>query len=96
MLFRILVTMGSDGLIKNWSFTDDSSDDAKMTLVSTLSGHSNWVWDAAFSADSSFMLSGSSDGTARLWDVESGEIVCVYLGHSKSITSVAINDSIFS
>ena len=89
--------MGSDAVIKQWSFDDnDSSFSEKLKLNSTLTGHSSWIWDAAFSADSSFILSGSSDSTARLWDMNSGEIICIYLGHTKSITAVAINDSILS
>ncbi len=51
-------------------------------------GHSAWVWDCAFSADSAclvlatletltpflgaYLISGSSDKTAKLWDVQGG------------------------
>lgn len=83
--------MGSDGLIKNWCFDKDTN---TLKLSSTLSGHSNWVWDAAFSADSSFILTGASDNTARLWDAEAGEMISIFSGHAKAITAVAINDSI--
>ena len=89
--FRVLVTMGSDGLIKTWSIDKQSK---SISLSSTLSGHTNWIWDAAFSADSSFILTGSSDNTARLWDMSAGEVICIYSGHSKAITAVAINDTI--
>ncbi len=41
--------------------------------VRTLSGHTNAVGDLAFSPDGRALLSGSDDGTARLWDVASGE-----------------------
>lgn len=83
--------MGSDGLIKNWTLDLESK---SFKLSSTLSGHSNWVWDAAFSADSSFILTGASDNTARLWDTAAGEMISIYTGHTKAITAVAINDSI--
>jgi target of rapamycin complex subunit LST8 len=83
--------MGSDGLIKNWSIDSQNN---SINLSSTLSGHNNWVWDAAFSADSSFILTGSSDNTARLWDMAAGEVISIYSGHSKAITAVAMNDSI--
>lgn len=36
-------------------------------------GHTNVVWWASFSPDRKRVLSGSDDGTARLWDVESGQ-----------------------
>lgn len=32
-------------------------------------GHQRWVWDAVFSADSCYLISASSDSTAKLWDV---------------------------
>ena len=89
----MLVTIGSDGLIKNWSLDLNSK---SLHLSSTLTGHSNWVWDSAFSADSSFLLSGASDNTARLWDMTADEMICMYTGHSKAITAVAMNDSILN
>lgn len=90
---RLLVTLGSDSQVKIWSIHSDSQ---SVKLASTLSGHSNWIWDAAFSADSSFILTGASDNTARLWDVTTGEMICIYSGHSKAISAVAMNDSILT
>lgn len=60
--------------------------------VQLLSGHTRWVWDAAFSADSAYIVTASSDGTARLWDVSSGETVRTYTGHQKAVTTIAMND----
>lgn len=31
--------------------------------------HQRWVWDAVFSADSFYIVTASSDTTAKLWDV---------------------------
>lgn len=31
--------------------------------------HQRWVWDAVFSADSYYIITASSDQTAKLWDV---------------------------
>ena len=59
----------------------------------SLEGHSKWVWDATFSADSMYVLTASTDTTVRLWEVQSGEQVSVFTGqHTKGITSVALND----
>jgi WD40 repeat protein len=34
--------------------------------------HTNWVVASAFSADGATLVSGTDDGTLRLWDVRSG------------------------
>ena len=38
-----------------------------------------WVWDAAFTADSRYLLTASSDSVARLWSLKTGEVVFVRL-----------------
>ena len=64
----------------------------KSTPIQQLIGHTQWVWDAAFSADSAYIVTASSDGTSKLWDVRSGEMVCTYVGHQKAVTAIAMND----
>jgi len=39
----------------------------------TLQGHAGWVSAVVLSADGKTALSGSSDGTLKVWDVETGE-----------------------
>jgi G protein beta subunit-like protein len=50
-------------------------------LDKTLYGHSKWVWDCAFSCDSDFLISVSSDGVAKIWKTDTGEIVRNLKGH---------------
>ena len=54
---------------------------------------SSWVWDAAFCADSTYLVTASSDQIARLWNLRSGEVVRQYHGHESAVTCVALNDS---
>ncbi len=54
---------------------------------------SKWVWDAAFCADSSYLVTASSDRVARLWNLRSGDVVRQYHGHLSAVTCVALNDS---
>ena len=51
-----------------------------------------WVWDCCFSADSSLLVTASSDSTARVWDVETGESMLELKGHQRAVTSVALRD----
>lgn len=55
-------------------------------------GHQRWVWDMAFSADGVYLISGSSDHTARLWDSQTGDALRHYSGHHKAVVAVALND----
>ena len=58
-----------------------------------LGHHKRWVWDAVFSADSSYLVTACSDYWARLWNLQTGEVVREYIGHRSTVTCVALNDS---
>lgn len=85
-----LATTGADASIKIWSLDKDKN---SYTLSRSLLGHSQWVWDCAFSADSAYLVSASSDKVAKLWDREAGECILEYKGHQKAITAIALNDA---
>ncbi|XP_054716586.1 target of rapamycin complex subunit lst8-like [Uloborus diversus] len=51
-----------------------------------------WVWDVAFSADSQYLFTVSSDVLARLWNISTGEIKRDYNGHNKALTALAFRD----
>lgn len=74
------------------SFTENSS--CTWELKSTLSRHQRWVWDCVYTADSKYLLSVSSDQTAKLWDVHSGEVVKNYSSQNNNLalTCIALND----
>jgi WD40 repeat protein len=56
----------------------------------TLVGHTNWVWSVAFSPDGRSLVSGSADGTIRIWDTHTGRLRRIIIGHGGDIYSVAI------
>lgn len=56
-------------------------------------GHQRWVWDCVFSVDAAYLVSASSDCTARLWDLSTGEAIRMYTGHHKACVCCALNDS---
>jgi len=56
-----------------------------------LKGHSHYVQDVAISSDGQFALSGSWDGTLRLWDLNTGTTTRNFYGHTKDVLSVAFS-----
>ncbi|KAG8846507.1 hypothetical protein FRB91_000721 [Serendipita sp. 411] len=57
-----------------------------------LEGHENSVWSVSFSADGSKLVSGSSDHTIRIWDLESeSPMVKTLRGHTGSVLCVAFS-----
>lgn len=109
-----MATACSDHTVRMWSLPD-------LEPTHTLTGHQKWVWDCAFSADSTYIitgttewhayvhgrpprrcvaspplplcLSGSSDQSARLWELSAGTSIKTYAGHLKAVTAVALNDA---
>merc|ERR1712195_15651 len=56
-----------------------------------LTGHSHFVQDVKISSDGLFALSGSWDGTLRLWDICTGRTTRRFVGHTKDVLSVAFS-----
>ncbi|KAG6332401.1 hypothetical protein ID866_6687 [Astraeus odoratus] len=57
-----------------------------------LLGHTSWVRSVAFSPDGTKIVSGSSDNTVRMWDVERGvQIGSPLLGHTEGVASVSFS-----
>jgi serine/threonine protein kinase/DNA-binding XRE family transcriptional regulator len=57
----------------------------------TFTGHTDSVLTMAFSPDGRYMLTGSTDKTARLWDVASGQQVRQFVGHTIGVFGVAFS-----
>lgn len=82
---RHLVTTASDGTAKLWDTTT-------WQQSSTLQAGAQWVWDAAFCADSGYLVTASSDRVARLFNLDTATVVEFYSGHESAVTCVALND----
>ena len=54
-------------------------------VIRLLKGHTNVIFDIAFSPDGSQLISGGGDFTARIWDVRSGRNLHILEGHTDSI-----------
>lgn len=68
---RRFVTGGSDNLVKIWNFNPTT---ATYENICTLTGHSDWVRDVAWSPtplSKSYIASASQDRTVRIWTLPS-------------------------
>ena len=54
-------------------------------------GHSDRVHSVVFSADGTIIVTGSSDNTVRIWNVETEKELKKYEGHSDPVNSVALS-----
>jgi WD40 repeat protein len=63
----------------------------KLSLVKTLTSHSDAVSSIAISADGVMLASGSHDKTVKLWDLRTGSLLRTLSGHQEPVLSVAIS-----
>jgi WD40 repeat protein/serine/threonine protein kinase len=60
-------------------------------------GHADSVFSVCLSVGNRFALSGSKDGTLKLWDMETGQCLQTFSGHTGSVFSVCLSaDSRFA
>ncbi|KFQ98143.1 Target of rapamycin complex subunit lst8, partial [Opisthocomus hoazin] len=91
----LLATCSADQTCKIWR-TSNFSLMTELSIKSNNPGETSrgWMWDCAFSGDSQYIVTASSDNLARLWCVETGEIKREYSGHQKAVVCLAFNDSV--
>lgn len=81
---RLLVSSGSDNLIKLWDLSTGN-------LLYTLTGHSSWVTALAFSPDGHNLISGGLEIIE--WELDSGLMKRIIGNHPYGVCSLAINPS---
>jgi WD40 repeat protein len=60
---------------------------AQGQAIQTIAAHTNWVQSIAYSPDGRWIASGSADGTTRLWDVASGELIRTLVTPARTLAS---------
>jgi len=65
-------------------------DEITGSQVAVLSGHTDWIRSLIFSVDGTLLVSGSSDRTVKLWDMQTGGVIKTY-DHTNVVYSVSIS-----
>eukprot|EP00753_Platysulcus_tardus_P016415 PLAT5678.1.p2 GENE.PLAT5678.1~~PLAT5678.1.p2 ORF type:complete len:316 (+),score=137.38 PLAT5678.1:89-1036(+) len=86
---NLLLSASRDKTVGVWNLTRDAEQYGVPTR--SLRGHSHFVEDVIISSDGQFALSGSWDGTMRLWDLSTGLVSRRFVGHDKDVLSVAFS-----
>uniref|UniRef100_A0A8C5GGL0 Chromatin assembly factor 1 subunit B n=1 Tax=Gouania willdenowi TaxID=441366 RepID=A0A8C5GGL0_GOUWI len=102
---ELLASGGDDAAILLWklndskepepapAFQDDEVDHQlnkeSWSVVKTLRGHIEDVYDISWAQDGNFMVSGSVDNTAIMWDVNKGNKLCILNDHKSYVQGVA-------
>jgi len=85
----MLLSASRDRSIIVWNLTREP--ESYGSAKKRLRGHGHYVQDVAISSDGQFALSGSWDGTLRLWDLTTGQTTRRFIGHTKDVLSVAFS-----
>jgi len=89
---NMLVSASRDKSIIHWELNRDARESEPYGRAKRrLTGHSHYVQDVAVSSDGQYALSGSWDGTLRLWDLKTGKTTYKFIGHTKDVLSVAFS-----
>ena len=59
----------------------------------TMTGHTRGVWSYEMSECGSFIVSGSTDRTVRVWDVGSGRCLYNLQGHTSTVRCMALKEN---
>nr|XP_057937461.1 chromatin assembly factor 1 subunit B [Doryrhamphus excisus]XP_057937462.1 chromatin assembly factor 1 subunit B [Doryrhamphus excisus] len=100
---ELLASGGDDASILLWKLNDNKEpeqapvfqddEDAQLnkeswTVIKTLRGHIEDVYDICWTHDGNFMVSGSVDNTAIMWDINKGQKLCILNDHKSYVQGV--------
>jgi hypothetical protein len=78
-------------LVEALYYNDHPDSTHRLPWASNIEGHLEGVTSVCFSPDGKRLATGSSDHTAKIWDLESGKVSLTLEGHSSSVLSVSFS-----
>ncbi len=87
----MVLTAGDDGIARVWTLPTSAVEGAAITALGRpmlLAGHSGAIVSAAFSADDAYVVTGSVDHLATIWDPLRGQALASF-EHADVVDSVA-------
>jgi guanine nucleotide-binding protein subunit beta-2-like 1 protein len=88
---NMIISGSRDRTIMVWTITQGEASYGYARRA--LRGHNHFVSDICITSDGNYALSGSWDGSLRLWEINSGRCIRQFVGHKKDIMTVAISPS---
>lgn len=85
----LLLSASRDKSVIAWKLTREEGNYGYAQRA--LKGHNHFVSDVVISSDGQFALSGSWDGTLRLWEIATGKTTKRFVDHKKDVLSVAFS-----
>ncbi|KAK1797794.1 hypothetical protein P4O66_008142, partial [Electrophorus voltai] len=100
---ELLASGGDDASILLWKLNDSKEpeqipvfqddEDAHLNkeswnVVKTLRGHIEDVYDISWTIDGNFLVSGSVDNTAIMWDIQKSQKMCIFNDHKSYVQGV--------
>jgi WD40 repeat protein len=74
-----------------WHYLASSLQPPTFPQLQTIQAHQQAVYCVAFSPDSKRLATASADGTARVWDAATGQLLFTLTGHTKEVNSVSFS-----
>jgi WD40 repeat protein/serine/threonine protein kinase len=84
---RFAVTAGDDGRVVFWDVRASGENGGTPPIAKTIPAHYDRTLCVTFSRDGQWLVSTSSDKTARLWNAETGQHVRTFTGHAWAVMS---------